>query len=123
SNKQIADILQEVERALVIADSAEPKSIDEIKLYGINIMGATKGKGSISQGIQYVQDQRISVTKRSVNVIKEYRNYLWKTDRDGQVTNDTESGFDHSMDAIRYAFSSYKPTVINNFGGQRQSMI
>ncbi len=110
SNKQIADIILNVPQTLVIADSAEPKSIDEIRSYGINIIGATKGPGSISQGIQFMQDQRISVTKRSLNIIKEYRNYLWLTDKDGKITNEPESGFDHSLDAARYALSSYKPS-------------
>lgn len=113
SNKQIADILNNQERkALVIADSAEPKSIDEIKTYGVNIVGAEKGKDSINNGIQLVQDQRISVTKRSVNIIKEYRNYLWETDKDGKILNVPEHLWSHSMDAIRYAMSSIikKPT-------------
>ena len=79
SNKQIADILlnkDEGNNALVVADAAEPKSIDEIKSYSINIIAGLKGKGSVSQGIQRVQAQRISVTKRSVNIIKEYSKYL-----------------------------------------------
>src|SRR3990167_1257604 len=72
SNKQIADIILNLELALVIPDSAEPKSNDELIAYGINILPAQKGKGSVNQGIQVVQSQRISVTKRSVNIIKEY---------------------------------------------------
>jgi len=115
SNKQIADILKNVDRCLVIADSAEPKSIDEIKSYGINIIPCVKGKDSINQGIQYVQDQRISMTKRSYNVIREYKNFLWMTDKDGKILNVPEAGFDHSMDAIRYAFDSMKPKVNNIF--------
>ncbi len=107
SNKQIADIFNNHPLALVIADSAEPKSIDEIKMYGINIVPAIKGQGSVNQGIQYVQDQRCSVTKRSLNIIKEYRSYLWRTDRDGKIINEPEGGFDHSMDAIRYGLSGY----------------
>jgi phage terminase large subunit len=86
----------------VIADSAEPKSIDEIASYGISIIGSEKGPDSVRNGIQLVQDQRISVTKRSTNIIKEYRNYLWKSDKDGKILNVPESGFDHSMDALRY---------------------
>lgn len=114
SNKQIAvKILNSNDpTTLVIADSSEPKSIDEIYSYGVNIIGATKGPGSISQGIQYVQDQRISVTRRSYNIIKEYRNYLFITDKNGKVTNDPEGGFDHTMDAIRYGLSSYKPMEV-----------
>lgn len=106
SNKQIADLIGNFPKAPVVADSAEPKSIDEIMSYGINIIPALKGRGSVSQGIALVQDQRISVTKRSVNIIKEYRNYLWKTDRDGKVLNEPEHTWSHSMDAIRYAMST-----------------
>lgn len=109
SNKEIADTLKNIDRALVIADSAEPKSIDEIRSYGVNILPADKGSGSVNQGIQYVQNQQISMTKRSVNVIKEYRNYLWQTDKQGKVLNTPESGYDHSLDAVRYALSSLKP--------------
>jgi len=111
SNKQIADILNNLDPCLTVADSAEPKSIDELKKgYGINIIGVLKGKDSVRQGIQYVQDQRISVTKRSVNIIHEYRNYLWQTDRDGRILNVPEKQFKNSMDAISYAFDSYRPS-------------
>lgn len=110
SNKQIADtILNQEKQCLVIADSAEPKSIDEIRSYGVNIQPAVKGRDSVNQGIQYVQDQQISMTLRSVNMIREYRNYLWKTDKEGKVLNVPESGFDHILDAGRYAIVSFKP--------------
>ena len=109
SNKQIADVLNNQPYALVMADSAEPKSIDELKLYGVNALPAQKGQGSVNFGIQYVQGQRVSITKRSVNVIKEYRNYLWKTDKDGKILDIPDVGFDHSMDAIRYALDTYRP--------------
>ena len=99
SNKQIADILSNQPQALVVADSAEPKSNDELLLHGVNVLPANKGQGSVNQGIQLVQDQRISVTKRSVNVIKEYRNYLWETDKSGRILNVPEHTFSHSMDA------------------------
>lgn len=123
SNKQISDILLNVPHALVIADSAEPKSIDEIKSYGIYILPANKGQGSINQGIQYVQDQRCSVTKRSFNILKEYRNYLWRTDKDGKILNVPDEGFDHSMDAIRYALESFKPKPVNGFNAKKKSFI
>lgn len=112
SNKQIADILLNQEKkALVIADSAEPKSIDELRLFGVNVMPAQKGKDSVTSGIQMVQDQQISVTKRSVNLIKEYRNYLWETDKDGRIINVPEHIWSHSMDAIRYGISSLVPII------------
>lgn len=107
SNKQIADIIQSLDITLNVADSAEPKSIDEIKSYGVNIIGSKKGAGSINQGIQYIQDQAISVTKRSLNIIREYRNYLWETDKNGKMINVPQGGFDHSLDAIRYGLDSF----------------
>jgi phage terminase large subunit len=107
SNKQIADTLGNLDPALVIADSAEPKSIDEIRLYGVNIIASVKGKDSVNTGIQLVQDKRISMTKRSTNLIKEYRNYIWKTDPDGKVINVPEDIFNHAMDALRYGFESF----------------
>lgn len=110
SNKQIADILNNQPKALVIADSAEPKSIDEIMSYGVNIIASNKGPGSVNQGIAFVQDQRISLTKRSINLIKEYRNYMWKTDKDGKIINEPDVGWDHGMDALRYALESFRPS-------------
>lgn len=107
SNREIAEVLKNrMENVLVVADSAEPKSIDEIFGYGINIIPATKGQGSVNTGIQFVQDQRIFVTSRSVNIIKEYRNYLWTVDKMGRILNVPEHQFSHSMDAIRYGLNS-----------------
>lgn len=108
SNKKIFDFLNELEDILTLADSAEPKSIDELKEYGLTVLPAKKGPGSVLQGIQFVQDQKIFVTKRSVNLIKEYRNYLWKTDKNGKIINEPEHPFSHSMDAVRYGFNGYK---------------
>ncbi len=108
SNKQIADILLNLPNpdTLVIADSAEPKSIDEIKLYGVTILPAVKGTGSINSGIAFVKSQRISYTKRSLNIKKEYDNYAWLEDKEGTTLNKAKPGFDHHMDGIRYVFGS-----------------
>lgn len=111
SNKQIADILVNQPKVLTVADSAEPKSIDEIKSFGINILPATKGAGSVNQRIQLVQSQRCSLTKRSLNLIKEYRNYLWKTDKNGLVLNVPEHEWSHGMDAMGYALTSLVPII------------
>lgn len=112
SNRRIADYIinSSFPNALVIADSAEPKSIAEMQEYEVNIIGAQKGPGSVNQGIQWVQDQRMSVTKRSTNVIKSYRNYMWKTDRDGKVQDIPDHAFSDAMDAVRYAMNSMKPS-------------
>lgn len=109
SNKMIADILLNQPKALTVADSAEPKSIAEIKVYGLSVIPADKGPGSVLQGIQYVQQQKISVTKQSINLIKEYRNYVWITDRDGKILNTPLDLYNHAMDAGRYALQSLKP--------------
>jgi len=106
SNKQIADILLNIDHALVVADSAEPKSIDEIASYGVSIVGARKGKDSITSGIQLVQQQRISMTTSSTNLIKEYRNYLWMKNKEDKTINEPSPIWNHLMDAVRYAFAS-----------------
>jgi phage terminase large subunit len=123
SNKQIVDtILAQPKQVMVIADSAEPKSIDEIRSYGINIQPATKGQGSLNQGIQYVQDQTISLTNDSINLIKEYRNYLWATDKTGKSLNEPEGGLDHALDAVRYGLVSFKPSTLDKTFYFRQQM-
>lgn len=91
-----------------VADSSEPKSIDEIKDCGVYIVGAVKGADSINFGIDTVQLQKIWVTKRSTNIIKEYRNYTWKKDKHtDKWLNDPIDAFNHAMDAIRYGLTDY----------------
>ncbi len=111
SNRRIADYIMNsaFPNALVIADSAEPKSIAEMQEYGVNVIGAQKGPGSVNQGIQYVQDQRVSMTKRSPNLIKSYRTYMWKTDRDGKIIDTPNHYLSDAMDATRYAMESMRP--------------
>jgi phage terminase large subunit len=113
SNKQIADVIKNLDKpqTMVVCDSSEPKSIDELKLYGVNALPAQKGPGSILQGIQFLQDQQISITERSVNLRKEYRNYMWKTDKEGKILNVPEDIWNHALDATRYAFESLRPTT------------
>ena len=101
-NKQLTDIFKVHPVAPIIADSAEPKSIDEMRLYGLTILPATKGKGSVSQGIAFVQQQRMSITKSSVNLLKSYRNYVNIVDKDGKTTNEPDHFWSDGMDAVRY---------------------
>lgn len=105
SNRDIAQQLKAKDQCFVIADSAEPKSIDEIKSYGIDITGSTKGRGSVNQGIQLVQDVKLYITKRSVSTIRDFRNYQWKTDKNDKPLNIPAHEFSHSPDAVRYALS------------------
>lgn len=113
SNKQIADLLKNLPNSntLVVADSSEPKSIDELSSYGVNVIPANKGQGSVLQGVQKLQDQQVSITKRSLNGIKEYRNYMWLTDKNGKILNTPMDLWNHFMDATRYANETLKPTA------------
>lgn len=111
-NSQIAQFIKNLpdSSTMVVADSAEPKSIDEISLFGVSITGATKGQGSVTEGIDFVQDQRISITKRSLNTIKCYHNYLWQIDKEGKILNKPEHMYSDPMDAIRYGLSVFRRT-------------
>lgn len=111
SNKDIADVIKMQEDTLLIPDSAEPKSNDELISYGISLIPSQKGKGSVNQGIQYVQDKTIYVTRRSVNIWKEYENYSWKVDKDGNTLNVPIDMWNHAMDAGRYGMESLRPTT------------
>lgn len=112
SNRDIADLLNSLPYGLVVADSAEPKSIDDIKSYGVAIVAAdksgTKSKPYLKTSIGHVQDQKISVTKGSTNLIREYRRYLWKVDKDGRTLNEPDGGYDHALDAARYKLYSLR---------------
>lgn len=114
SNRRIADILNNLEtKALVIGDSADPKSIDELKGYGVNIIPAQKGQDSVEQGVQFLQDKRISVTKHSVNLIREYRNLLHKVDKKtGKFIAGEYVGDRHALDATRYGMEGIGKTTI-----------
>lgn len=109
SNKAIAERIKELgyRKERITADSAEPKSIDELKTYGLNVKGAVKGKDSIVHGIQWIQDLEIIVHPRCVNFLTEISNYTWDTDRFGKKLNVPIDDFNHLMDALRYAVERY----------------
>ena len=114
SNKEIADVIKlylirEGKSAITIADSAEPKSIDEIRMYGVTIMPCKKGADSVRQGIQFVQELNISVTNRSKNLWKGYQNYFWKEDKEGNKLNVPDHFFSDALDAVRYGFDVIRP--------------
>ena len=97
------DIARELPKNVpVYADSAEPKSIEEIRRHGITIKGVTKGKDSINYGIDVMQRQEYLVTSDSTNLIKELRAYCWDTDKTGVRLNKPAGGNDHIIDALRY---------------------
>lgn len=87
----------------ITGDSAEPKSIDELSDLGLRIHGAAKGKDSIRNGIQFIQNFKIVVHPRCVNFLTEISNYTWDKDRFGNTLNVPIDEFNHLMDALRYA--------------------
>lgn len=90
---------------LIMADSAEPKSIEEISRYGFNIKGAPKGPGSVEYGHQLVRQHKQYWTKDSLNGLKEQRNFSYIADKNGKLTDKTTHRFSHLMDARRYGLS------------------
>jgi phage terminase large subunit len=111
-NFEIAKVLPKA--VPVYADSAEPKSIEEIRRFGISIKGVTKGKDSINYGIQVMQGQNYMITKDSTNLIKELRGYCWDKGKDGK-TLPIPVGDDHIIDAWRY-FEMESLGLKKNFG-------
>lgn len=110
SNKKIYDCIFEMgyRKERITADSAEPKSIDELKKLGLTfIKGAKKGKDSINHGIQWIQDFEIIIHPRCVNFITEISNYTWDKDKFGTVINRPIDAFNHLMDALRYGCERY----------------
>ena len=84
-------------------DSAEPKSIAELKLHGLNAIGVTKGSDSINYGISVIQENRYLVTKKSTNLISELRKYAWDKDKKtGNTLNKPIDDFNHAIDSWRY---------------------
>lgn len=91
----------------ITADSAEPKSIAELQSMGLRISGAKKGKDSISNGIQWIQDLKIVIHPRCVNFLTEISNYTWAKDKFGKKLNVPVDDFNHLMDAFRYSLESF----------------
>ena len=89
------------------ADSEEPKSIDELAGKGLRIKAAKKGKDSINNGIQFIQDLEIVIHPRCVNFITEISNYTWDVDKFGKKLNVPIDDFNHLLDAMRYAVEPY----------------
>lgn len=86
----------------IIADSAEPKSIEELRRMGWNISGAIKGPDSVNLSIDILKRYRINVTRNSANLIKELSRYKWQTDQNGRPLNKPVDGYDHLIDPLRY---------------------
>ncbi len=109
SNKAINAKIVEMgyAKARITADSAEPKSIDELKGFNLRVSPAKKGRDSVMNGIQWIQDLEIIIHPRCVNFITEITNYTWDQDKFGNKVNKPIDGFNHLMDAMRYALEQY----------------
>ena len=109
SNKRIYEEISDMgySKERITADSAEPKSIDELKGYGLRVSPAKKGKDSILNGIQWIQDLEIIIHPRCVNFLTEIGSYTWKEDKFGRKLNEPVDDANHLMDAMRYALEKY----------------
>jgi len=103
SNHKLAELILPIAgRELVVCDSAEPKSIAELRKYGVKAIPCEKGKDSVKFGIKTLQTKKIHITKDSYNLSYELSGYMYVKDRSGEVTDKTD-GADHLIDALRYA--------------------
>ncbi len=111
------DLAKFIPRGVICyADSAEPKSIEEIRRTGVMIKGVTKGRDSINFGVQVMQNQEYLVTQSSTNLIKELRNYSWDKDKQGKTLNKPIDAFNHAIDAVRYHEMESVGLPTNAFG-------
>lgn len=110
SNRQIYQEISDMglSKEKIIADSAEPKSIDELRSLGLTrIRGAEKGRDSIMNGIQFIQNFKIIIHPRCVNFLTEISNYTFDKDRFGNTQNKPIDDFNHAMDAFRYSMEQF----------------
>lgn len=119
TNSDIAEKLREagVDRYMeIIADSAEPKSIEEISRMSFNIKPAMKGPDSIKNGIDILKRYKLNVTKESTNLIQEFRRYKWVTNKEGQKLNKPIEQWNHALDAVRYvALNKLKENKVGKY--------
>ncbi|HYG15193.1 MAG TPA: phage terminase large subunit [Bacteroidia bacterium] len=105
TNPEILSFLKDLDMERsdeVIADAAEPKSIEEFYRMGINIIAALKGPDSIRSSIDILRRYTLHITASSSNLLKELRNYKWQTDKNGNILNKPRNILDHAIDALRY---------------------
>jgi phage terminase large subunit len=103
-----------VNRNQMYMDSSEPRLIEELRRMGWNIRPSLKGRDSINAGIDLLKRYKINITTSSDNAIQEFRNYKWKEDKTGKLTNTPEDKNNHIIDAVRYA--TYSVLSNPNFG-------
>lgn len=102
TTSEIADLNRKYAKdSLIVADSAEPRLIDELNSLGLNVEPTIKGQGSVTAGIALMQDYELIIDPSSINIIKELNNYVWNDKK----TNTPIDNYNHAIDAIRYAIS------------------
>lgn len=115
------EVIDKIGRDLVIPDSSEPKSIQELRQLGVNAMPAQKGKDSVLFGIQWLQQQEIIVDKSCINLHNELTQYKWREDAEGRAMRQPVDRNNHLIDALRYAYEAdmlesgvkYAPSIWN----------
>ena len=115
TNKDIADKLTELgigKDTLIIADSAEPKSIEDLRRHGFNVKGSFKGKDSIINGISYIKENEVYIVKSSKNLIFEFDNYAFQKNSDGDLINKPIDKYNHIIDSTRYGLQYFKQSNI-----------
>lgn len=116
-DRQLADVIlnQPDPNVLTIGDSADLKAIDLLIDYGVNIMGVEKkgraGDSFTNAAIKFVQGQKISITKRSTNFLKSYRNFMWQTDKEGKIIPKYDHYWSDGMMAVVYGMTRFRPRV------------
>ncbi|MCD8089556.1 MAG: PBSX family phage terminase large subunit [Clostridiales bacterium] len=118
TNEDIAAKIKEMGygKERIIADCAEPKSIDRLRELGIrNIRAARKGRDSVNSGIDFIRNYKILIHPKCSNFIKEIGNYTWDKDKEGNSINKPVDDFNHLMDAMRYALEGYAVGKVFSF--------
>lgn len=120
-NREIASEIENMgyRKERITADSAEPKSIEELSRLGLRVKSARKGKDSVMNGIQFIQDYQIYVHPRCTNFITEISNYSWQKDKFGNTLNKPIDEFNHLMDALRYGIEDYIVNKTITFSSNR----
>lgn len=106
TNEELARVIHSLgfAKSVIMADAAEPKSIEEIRRLGVSrIKPCVKGPDSIIHGIQKLLNYKIIVHPSCSGIITEFENYSWQKDKNGEYINKPASGFDHFCDALRYS--------------------
>ena len=125
-NEHLISTFNLLPKAPIIADNAEPKSIAELQAGGLNVIPCEKGADSVNYGIKYVQGLKISYTRNSLNLHREYENYAWKVNKDGEELGIEDPKCEnHLMSALRYGLSllAGKNSPAENQVAERQARV